>query len=205
MTEMTNIAIFGGTFDPIHNGHLNLAHEMMEKHHLDEIWFCPVRYSPHKIGVQVSSVEDRMKMVQLAIQGNEAFKAVDFEIKRDGPSYTIDTLRELHKQFPGVHFSLIIGDDSAKGFFKWRDPEKIVELARLLVGSRSPEGFLELPLDGHPAVVKALRDGLTRTPIIDVSATDIRARARQGKSLESLLPQKVIDYIRINRLYCSSN
>lgn len=196
-----HIAIYGGTFDPIHNGHLNLARAMMEKHPIDEIWFCPVRYSPHKVGKKVSAMEHRYKMVEMAIEGDPKFKVVDFEIKRDGPSYTIDTLEELHEKHPNKRFSLIIGDDSVKGFFKWRDPEKIVRLADLLVGTRHPDEPLDFPKGAHEEVVAAIKKGITETPVVTISATEIRRRLAEGESIEGLVPQKVMDYIITNRLY----
>lgn len=199
---MIHIAIYGGTFDPIHNGHLNLAREMMKQHpSIDEIWFCPVRFSPHKSPKDALSVDHRLAMVKLAIEGNPAFKAVDFEIKRDGPSYTIDTLEELHQKFPDKKFSLIIGDDSIKSFLSWKDPEKIIRLANLYIGTRHPP--LKIPEDASDEIRKAIKEGETKTSIVEISATEIRRRLAAGESIEGLVPEKVIDYITTNHLYSS--
>lgn len=198
---MGKIAIFGGTFDPPHKGHLNIAKAMLQQHSLDEIWFCPARYSPHKIGKECSPVSDRLKMVELAIEGNPKYKVVDFEIKRDGPSYTVDTLEELTKKYPQHDFYLILGDDGIPGFFNWRNPERIVQLSKLLIGSRLDKPNFDFPPEANPNVVKAIKEGLTPTPLMGVSSTEIREKARQGKSLVDLVPQKVIDYLISHKLY----
>src|ERR1700733_15012261 len=129
------IGLFGGTFDPIHFGHLNLAFELLEKCQLKEIWFCPAQTSPHKQQQVSAPAQHRLKMVELAIRGIPQFKVIEHELRRPAPSYTVDTLRELIQEAQqsgsGYQFALILASDSLSGFMSWKEPQAIVELAPL--------------------------------------------------------------------------
>lgn len=167
------IGFLGGSFDPIHLGHLNLAKEMQEKYALDEIWFSPAKISPFKADAPPHiSDEERLKLLQIALEDYPAFKIYDKELKREGLSYTVETLEELVKEYPRNQFFLIMGEDTAQTFSKWKDPKRIEELASLLVGERS-----------------------------ELSSTLIRKQLKNNLDVSSYLPEKIIDYISLHRLY----
>lgn len=202
--KLKHVGIYGGTFDPIHFGHLNVAIEMLETYPLDEVWFCPAQNNPHKPELQSTSSYHRLKMLEIALADFPQFSIITHELQRDGPSYTIDTLRELiadekNKTDP-FQFFLIIGEDSIPGFFQWRDPKEIIKLVPLLVARRS---LIEKPLElhGDPEICKALNKGIIQTHVMDISATRVRNRIRQGLPIGHLVPAKVIDYIYQNQLY----
>lgn len=199
-----HVGLYGGTFDPIHFGHINLALEMMEYHQLDEVWFCPAHCNPHKVGTESSSSVHRLKMLELALEHLPSFGIVPNELQREGPSYTIDTLRELileeQKEPYPSRFFLILGEDAVPGFFHWKEVNEIIRLAPPLVGKRFvDESFLEL--EGESEILHALRKGETPTRVMDISATNIRERVLKGLYIGHLVPSKVVDYIYQNHLY----
>lgn len=201
-----NVGFFGGSFDPIHFGHLNLVIEMQEIYGLDEIWLCPARLNPHKKSEGISA-KHRLQMLKLAIEPLPGFRVIDIELKRAGPSYTVDTLKELiakeSKKRRPANINLILGDDILSSFSHWRNPEEIVKLVPLLVGSRY---LTELPqlLDCSPTVAAAIEKGLTPTRVLEISSTEIRERAAEGKTIYHLVPAKVMDYIYANQIYSTS-
>ncbi len=199
-----HIGLYGGTFDPIHFGHLNLAIEMLEKHGLDEIWFCPAFINPHKLnnGPHVSSTH-RYKMIDLAIAGISYFKLINFEIEQSQPSYTFDTLKHfVHEEaFSNHRFSLIIGEDAVPGFFHWYNAEEIVALVPVLVGSRSLS-LDQAILAGNKKICAALTQGWTRTRVMEISSTEIRDRLKNKQSCRHLVPHETLYYIYKNELYC---
>ena len=206
---MRRLGIFGGSFDPVHLGHLNLAIEMKEKHQLDQVCFYPARVNPNKFVKEssekgFSSAEHRMQMVRLALEEIPGLTFSTLEFSRAGPSYTIDTLRILaENQKSAQQFFLIIGEDAATNLHQWREPEEIVKKARLLIGARSlldPE-VIQNRFQGSPSLLAAIKEGYTKTRILEISATEIRKRLAVGLYCGHLLPAKVMDYIRINELY----
>jgi nicotinate-nucleotide adenylyltransferase len=198
-----SIGIYGGTFDPPHYGHLNLALEMAEIHHLKEVWFCPAKINPHKIEQEqeITPVAHRLEMVQLAIAGIPNFQRIDIEAYAPGYSYTVETLRQLQQQFPDKKFSFIIGDDAISRFFQWREPEQIIQLATLLVGRRSSTPLDMSGLQGDPAICEAIRKGMTQTRLLEISGTEIRRRLSLNRYCKHLAPPNVIDYICHHHLY----
>lgn len=200
------IGVYGGSFDPIHFGHLNLAVGIMEAHHLDEVWFCPAAANPNKTHTCCASAQHRLNMLSIAIESEPRFKTIELELYRKGPSYTLDTLMELHsiQHKAGLEglFYLILGEDSAKTFHSWYHPEKIIKYAHLLVGSRNCV-HSSCDFQGDDEVVAALRHGMTPTKVMDISATDIRRRLAEGRFCGHLVPSKVIDYIALHHLYDS--
>lgn len=200
------IGIYGGSFDPIHFGHLNLATEMMEAHQLDEVWFCPVACSPHKSRKAPVSSEHRLNMLRLAIENEPRFFISEIEIERDGLSYTIETLKALIARQENCEdpdtFALILGEDSAENFHRWLQPEEIVKLARLLIGCRLDSGKKTAGFKGDPSVVEAIKKGLTKTRVMEISSKEIRKRLLNKKYCYHLIPGKVMDYINTNHLYC---
>lgn len=198
--RMKKIGVYGGTFDPIHFGHLNLAIDILEARELDEIWFCPARLNPHKQAAQpVADITHRVEMLRLAISDIPQFKIIEIEAKKEGPSYSIDTLRALLASEKNNNFSLILSDDVIPGFFNWHQPEEIVKLVPLLIGRRSTTRVS--PLIGNPVIVKAFEDGMTPTHFMDISSTEIRRRLAKGLYCGHLVPEKVMDYIYRNQLY----
>lgn len=200
------IGIYGGTFDPIHFGHLNLAIQMREIHGLSEIWFCPVQISPHKLDtLPPTPIAHRMNMLKLAIDHVPHFQVTDVEAKRPGPSFTVETLQELFeiesRKAKPHQFCLVMGDDAIPGFFRWHQPEKIVKMVPILIGRRLPEPIHWDKLHGDKKIGESLMKGLTETRLVDISATEIRERLKQGLYCGHLLPEKVVDYILKNDLY----
>ncbi|MCA8997476.1 MAG: nicotinate-nucleotide adenylyltransferase [Planctomycetaceae bacterium] len=199
------LGIFGGTFDPIHWGHLILAETCREELGLDEVWFMPAALNPHKQGRSISSAKDRLEMVRFAIAGNPHFRVSNLEIKRQGPSYTVDTLRTIREGRLDEDFFLMIGQDSVADFPRWKEPDEILRLATLAVVNRGRE---RPDLD---AFAKQLgEEALDRVvevemPAIDISATDIRRRAQEGRSLRYRMPRSVELYLLQNQLYTSEN
>jgi nicotinate-nucleotide adenylyltransferase len=197
------IGICGGTFDPIHFGHLNLAFEMLEKCQLKEIWFCPAQVAPHKQHQDSIPAHHRLKMVELAIHGIPQFKVIDHELRRPAPSYTVDTLRapmqEAQKSGSGHRFALILGSDSLSGFMNWKEPQAIVELVPLLIGSRAPH--LDIPRLSDPLIDQAIQKGVVPTSLLDISSTALRQRLAARRYCNHLVPAAVVSYVVDNQIY----
>ena len=203
-SKRKSIGLLGGTFDPIHFGHLNLAFELMEKRELDEVWFIPTQLNPFKIECPPTSIEHRLAMVQLAIQDIPEFRVKDFEKDREPPSYTIHTLRQVVQEeasnlFPH-QFYLLMGEDAVVGFLDWHLPEEILQLAPLLIGSRS--GTWENVLESFQFPMREIiQQGLTTTRLMDISSTQLRERLAQGKYCRHLIPSPVFEYLKSHSLY----
>lgn len=203
------IGIYGGSFDPIHHGHINLAVEMIEAHQLDEVQFCPSFINPNKIRGSAASANQRLDMLNLAIADEPKFRVLDLELCREGPSYTIDTLHELMASQAGRpdpdHFFLIIGDDAAQHFYRWRQPEEIVKLATLLVGRRSLSSACNDLKGSSAPLIEAVHKGLTLTRILEISSSEIRKRLAKRQYCGHLVHSKVLDYIRLHHLYLTTD
>ncbi|HEX6065236.1 MAG TPA: nicotinate-nucleotide adenylyltransferase [Longimicrobiales bacterium] len=189
------IGILGGTFDPPHMGHLIAAQDTFDALSLDKLLFIPARVPPHKQHETVSPADVRLRMVSAAIAGDERFEASDVELRRTGPSYTIDTLRELKRRFPGDALFLLIGVDQVREFATWREPEEVLRCAQLVMLTRG--GIEEAPQGDivHTTVP------VTR---IDISSTLVRQRARAGLPIRYLVPEAVEKMIVTERLYTGS-
>lgn len=195
------VGLLGGTFDPIHVGHLHLAFEILESFDLDEILFVPAFTSPFKIHDTVASAKDRLEMVRLAIKGIEKFSLLDFEIKQEKVSYTVDTLEFLKKSQPKNCYYLILGEDVFKNFFTWKRANDILEMSDLIVGSR--EGVLKkegtnIPKQHQERVEK----GFCKIHNLEISSTYVKERLQNGLYTAHLILPKVLDYIHQNGLYC---
>jgi nicotinate-nucleotide adenylyltransferase len=194
---LRKIGFFGGTFDPVHTGHLLLAESVLGEAGLDMILFVPASVPPHKPEGAASHVEDRLAMVSLAIDGNPGFRVSDIELKRTGASYTADTLAELQasKEWMDAGWFLIMGADMLADLPNWRNPDEIVRRAGLLVMERP--GF-----DGRiPPTDYSSAATFVRTPILDISSTQVRKRIREGRSIRYWVPAAVDSYIREKGLY----
>lgn len=193
------IGLYGGTFDPIHFGHVNLAIEMIEKGKVDAVYLCPAQTSPFKKEGAAVSGEHRLKMIERAIAGIPGISLIQNELNRPAPSYTIDTLKELiaSAQEP-TQFSLILGEDALDNLERWHKIHEIVRLVPLLIGSRAGAIYT-----GHtdPLLSEAIELGWVPTRILEISATEIRDRLSKGLYCGHLLHKEVLDYIKEYRLY----
>lgn len=193
------VGVFGGTFDPIHLGHLCLALDVYEKAKLDEIIFCPAFCSPHKQKTPPqASKEDRLKMVELALSKRKDWKVSSIELEKAFPSYTVDTLKAF--QSPSHELYFLLSEEHIPSFHNWKDPEEILALAQPLVGVRGQmdqKSIQHLPKDWQGSFEK----GWVFSRSIGISSTEIRARIRLGKSVEYFLPEKVLNYIHKKKLY----
>jgi nicotinate-nucleotide adenylyltransferase len=190
---MSRVGIFGGTFDPIHHGHLITAQSVKEIRNLDKIIFIPAFISPHKQNEKSSSAEHRIKMLKLALDDIPFFECSDFEIKQHTISYTLDTLREFKKYYDDI--DLIIGYDNIFKFHTWKDPDQILRLANIVVLRRKSSYPIEY-IDKY--VESAI---FVQTRGIEISATDIRNRVHSNLPIHYLVPKEVEDYIYNNKLY----
>lgn len=190
------IGIFGGTFDPPHVGHLLAASDAVEALSLDRLVFVPARVSPFKEGSTRTEAADRLAMVRLMVGEDPRFGVDPIEIDRDGLSYTVDTLAAFAERHPDAERYLLVGEDVLSGFPQWREPARIRRLARLVVLRRAVEEELALP-----DAVRAEPPELLPTRRIDVSSTEVRQRARAGRSLHGFVPDAVVAYIEQARLY----
>jgi nicotinate-nucleotide adenylyltransferase len=190
------IGVFGGSFDPPHVGHLLAASDAAEALGLDRLVFVPAHVSPFKDGVTRTSAADRLAMVRLLVGNDPRFAMDPIEIDREGLSYTVDTLAAYADRHPDSELVLLVGEDVLAGFPQWREPERIRRLARLAVLRRSTAGEPELPepLRADPPV-------MLQTRRIDVSSTEVRQRARAGRSLRGFVPEAVAAHIEQGRLY----
>lgn len=187
------IGLFGGSFDPIHHGHLIVARSVVEALSLDQLRFMPAREQPFKLGQHSVPAETRARIVALAIAGEPRFSLERAELDRPGPSYTVDTLRILREREPGVRLVLLVGADAANDLPKWREADAIHQLADLVVFSRAGQSIPKLPWSVRSVTV----------PAIEISATEIRRRVRQGLSVRYLVPDPVAEAIRSEGLYLS--
>jgi nicotinate-nucleotide adenylyltransferase len=194
------IGILGGTFNPPHLGHLICAQEAYLQLGLDRVTLIPARIPPHKPVEDEPGAEHRLELCRLAIRGDERFQVSDLEIGRDGPSYTVDTLEELHSSSPDHELFLIVGGDIAAGLPNWHEPERVLSLATLAVAQR--RGTSRTAVD---AALRTLRGGertcFFRMPRVALSSTMLRERARSGQPIRYYVPDAVEGYIKRRRLY----
>ena len=178
------IGIFGGSFDPIHHGHLIAAASLAESLALDAVHLVVAHRQPLKPEGHVATGEQRAAMVDLAVRGDDRLRADRSELAREGPSYTVDTLRALRSEHAGAELVLLLGADTASRMHQWREPDEIFKLCRVETFAR--EGIGEAGI---------------QVPRLDISSTAIRARLRAGRSIRYWVPEPVADYIGAQRLY----
>lgn len=195
------IGIMGGTFDPIHYGHLFVAEEAATRFALDRVLFIPNGEPPHKSADEITPAIHRFQMTCLATESNPAFQCSDIELKRDGPSYSVDTLRELKAQFPASELFYITGVDAVADILSWRQHQEVVRLATFIAATRP--GFDLAGLKTRLPKNYQKRILLLNSTALDISSSDIRARLTQGLPARYLTPDPVLDYIRTHRLYTS--
>ena len=181
---MIRTGIFGGSFNPIHKGHISLARQLRQKAELDEVWLMVSPQNPLKASADLLDDEIRMQMARLAVEGEEGIIASDYEMHLPKPSYTWNTLQALNKDYPDREFVLMIGGDNWQLFDKWYHADDIRKNYQIIVYPR--RGF---------------EGGIDGLDLIDISSTEIRERIKAGKGIRRLVPKAVADYITINKLY----
>ncbi len=186
------IGILGGTFDPPHFGHLLIAQEALIQCELDEIWFVPAQIPPHKERADLSSSKDRKKMVCLAIEDNPSFILSTVELEREGPSYTVDTMRELTSRHNDCQFFFIIGGDMIDYLPQWTAIDELLQLVTF-IGIKRPGFPSNSPYPHNMIEIEA--------PQLDISSSDIRSRVLDGENIRYLMPDAVCYYIKERGLY----
>jgi nicotinate-nucleotide adenylyltransferase len=198
------LGIFGGSFDPVHLGHLILAECCREQQRLDQVWFMPAHTPPHKQGHTLAAGSDRVEMLKLATGGHEPFHISTLELDRGGVSYTVDTLQQLKAEDATRELFLILGADSLADLPTWRDPGRICELSTPIVvrraGSPAPDfGVLSPFVDSEK--IHQFESAQVEMPLIGISSTDVRSRVAEGRSIRFLTPRAVEKYIETHGLY----
>ena len=185
------IGLFGGSFDPVHHGHLMVAQMARETLQLPELRFVPAGAQPFKVGTHGASAADRVAMLRLALAGTPGLTLETCEVERDGPSYTVDTLRTLEAREPGESFILLVGADAARDLPRWREAEEVLRRAKVAVLTRP----------GHEAPAAPWVSAVVPVPALELSATDLRRRAAAGRSLRYFVPDAVANYVAARGLY----
>jgi nicotinate-nucleotide adenylyltransferase len=201
---LTRVGILGGTFNPPHIAHLVCAQEAYLQLDLDEVMLIPARIPPHKPVDDEPGAEHRLELCRAAIEGDDRFTVSDLEITRDGPSYTVDTLRTLTRRAPDSELFMIVGGDVAAGLPSWHEPEQVLSLATLAVAKRrgTARARVEQALQSLPGGERAV---FFRMPRIAISSTLVRRRVRHGEPVRYFVPDAVAKYIERNRLYQEPN
>jgi nicotinate-nucleotide adenylyltransferase len=194
------VGIFGGAFNPPHIGHLVCAQEALVQLELDRVVFMPVGEAPHREIEGDPGAEARLEMVELAVAGDERFATSRMELDREGPSYTSDTLAQLHEESPDDELFLILGGDQAAALASWHEPEQVLERATVAVFERASWGRNAIVIKiGRLAGARDVR--YLDMPMIQVSASGIRRRVREGAPIRYLVPDSVAGYIEEKALY----
>lgn len=196
---MERLGIFGGTFDPIHFGHLRIAEEARDRFALERVLFVPNQVSPFKVGETATPAPLRATLTLAAITDNPAFSLWDGELKRSGPSFSVETLRAIAQEHPDTERFFLTGTDAVRDIGKWREPEACLALAQFIAfhrpGVSESEARLGIPDHLEPKIVFVPMHGL------DISSTEIRERVQQGRSIRYLVPEAVGAVIEQHRLY----
>ena len=196
------LGVFGGTFDPIHMGHLVVAEEAREQLGLDEVLFVPAGKPWFKSEMPVTDAKHRLAMVAMAVASNPAFRSSEIEMCRPGPSYTVDTLELLRDELgDDVEFFVVLGADALSELERWRQPKRILELATVVGVTRPSHRSVDLGRLGASLGTAADRLRLLEGPLIEVSGTDIRCRVHEGRTIRYLVPESVEAYVIEHGLY----
>lgn len=201
---MRRIGILGGSFDPVHYGHLLLAESCQQQCSLDEVWFVPAAMNPHKPAGTNASDEQRVEMLRLALAGHSGFDILEMELDRGGASFTVDTLELLHTQFLDHEFFLLLGADSLADLPAWKDPQRICELAVLSIVHRLGCAAVDLDVLAEivtPEQLQQIRMSEVEMPGMELTSTEIRERVRDSKSIRFRTPRAVEMYIETTGLY----
>lgn len=200
------IGVFGGSFDPVHLGHLLIAEQFLSELSLDKVKFIPAKISPFKQTYTPTSDKHRLEMLKLAIGAHPKFEVDPIEIQRGGVSYTIDTIEQLQSNEPDATWFLLIGADSLKDFKKWKSPEQLLRTVKLVVANRGghPEpDWQELGGIASPEEIQSIMQRRLDIPVVEISSTSIRERIEKNRSIRYLVPAPVEVYIQEHQLYRS--
>ena len=189
----------GGTFDPVHNGHLAAARQLRDVADLDQVWLMPNARPPHRTAAPVASAEDRMRMVELAVAGQPGLHPSRLEVDRGGISFTIDTVRELAREFPGRRFVLLLGSDAGLQIRSWHEADALLDEASFVIFNR-PETTLA-PQTLHELGFAPARSRIVHLDTPAIAAHQVRDRLARGAPIDDLVPAAVADYIRTHELY----
>lgn len=196
--------VYGGSFDPVHVGHVQLAELAAQRARLDVVDFVPAAKQPFKRRGPQASDHDRLAMLALALADQPRLEVCDLEITRGGVSYTVDTLRELHRRHPGDELYFLMGADSLQDLPQWREPDEILRLARPIVvarrGEPAPDWQVLAPLVDE-SQMEDIRRGMIAEMVAHVSSSEVRRRLASGETVEGMLAPAVAHYIRQHRLY----
>jgi len=204
-SDQQHVGVFGGSFDPVHNGHLAVAEAVVEQHRLDRLIFVPAYLQPHKTAPPMASGRQRLAMLELALAGRDAFSVSDCELQREGKSFTVDTISHFRRQLgPAAKLFFILGSDSVGDLPKWKDLPRLAATCQLVVAARPGA-----PLDGLDALaahlpgeqVEAIQRAAVRTTASPASSTEIRRRLAAGQPIARLVPPAVALYVARNKLY----
>jgi nicotinate-nucleotide adenylyltransferase len=194
-----DIGILGGTFDPVHNGHLAAARQLLGVADLGQVWLMPNATPPHRTAAPVAPAEDRMRMVELAVAHHEGLLPSRLEVDRGNVSYTIDTMRQLVRDYPGQRFTLLIGSDAALQIRSWRDADALLDEGNFVIFNR-PETALA-PQTLHELGFAPARSRIVHLDTPAIAAHQVRDRLARGAPIDDLVPAAVADYIRTHQLY----
>ena len=191
------ICLYGGTFDPPHNGHMAIAEQCRKNLNIDRILFIPAFLAPHKTNVKISSAKDRLAMLRLAIQPYPGLEISELEIDRKGISYSIDTILQVKKELnlTSENLYFLIGTDSLVELHTWRQPERILDESRVVVAARPHYSMDDIPVDYRNRVE------ILSNPLMDISSTEIRQKVQRHESIRHLVLGSVTDYINRHKLY----
>jgi len=195
--------IMGGTFDPVHNGHLAAARQLRDVAELVEVWLMPNAMPAHRSAAPVASADDRLRMVRLAVDSQPGLVPSALEVDRGGISYTIETVRELGRAFPGRPFAILLGSDVALQIRSWHDADALLDEARFVIFNR-PETTLA-PQTLHELGFEPSRTRIVHLDTPAIAAHQVRDRLARGAPIDNLVPAAVADYIRSHQLYQSAS
>jgi nicotinate-nucleotide adenylyltransferase len=204
LSTVERIGIIGGSFDPLHMGHLVLAQDAAEKLELSQVVFVPAARPPHKQHIQQAGPEHRLRMIELAVQSNQRFTVSDLELRRDGLSYTVDTVAELRRSHPLAAWYLLVGSDTLMELHMWHRINELLEMcevAAVLRPGADDRAAIRKHLELTQAQVEQVTEHLIDTHRIGISSTEIRAMVAAGRSISYLVPPEVEAYILENELY----
>ncbi|HOK67072.1 MAG TPA: nicotinate (nicotinamide) nucleotide adenylyltransferase [Anaerohalosphaeraceae bacterium] len=198
------IVLFGGTFDPVHSGHLQVADAARRHLNAERVIFIPARRPPHKSEPPAASEQDRMQMLRLALNGWKDFQVSDCEYHRPEPSFTVDTVEEFRRRLPFASLVWLVGADAVKDLPRWHQIDRLMALCTLAVmyraGYPKPD-FTPCKPYFTAEQIRRLQEHIVPVPLLDISATEIRRRLACGQDVEGLLPASVLEYIRSRGLY----
>lgn len=197
----SRLGIFGGSFDPVHNGHLSLARACQRQARLDEIWFMPTATQPLKQKGPHATDAQRIEMLRLATRDEPSWRVCTIEIDRGGLSYTVDTFRQLREELPEAVLYFLIGSDALRDVAHWKEPREVFRMATPLVVYRAGEPESDLA-ELESLCTPNTQPRRIEMPAMDVSSTEIRQRLTAGGSIDGLVPPSVVEHIAANEVYC---